>query len=237
MSDTPGTIGKLKARYGGLTLRERAIITVALLGTTWCLWLITASDYLTSRESEMTRQVRQTEVELRLATEEQQRLRRARSADPNDALRAEKAAVKAGLERLDASMANSLSRFVPPERMSELLADLLAEHRGLKLKLVRRLPSRALVGGGGDQAAVDGDDEAKPSAGDRGPAPPNLYLHPLRLEVEGRYFDVLGYVQALEDSPWRFNWRRFDYETATYPRGRAVIEIETLSRDPRWLGV
>lgn len=227
MSEANGPIAKAKARYAALTLRERAIITVALLGCTWCIWLITVSDYLTTAEAEMTRQVRQTEMELRLATEEQQQLRRARSADPNDALRSEQAAVKAILERLDAGMASSLSRFVPPERMPELLSDLLAEHRGLKLKLVKRLPSRALVAP--PAANADGA-EADPDA-------PNLFLHPLLLEVEGRYFDVLGYVQALESSTWRFNWRRFDYQTDTYPSGKAVIEIETLSRDARWLGV
>lgn len=224
---------KLKDRYAALTLRERIIISAALLGVSWCLWLITLNDFVVGEVAEHSRLLREKEMELRTATEEQQLLRRARSQDPNEALRAEQAALEEALRALDQGMAHSLSRFVPPERMAELLKDLLNEHKGLGLKLVKRLPARALLPPA--PPVPPGTTEA--SAAGSTPIAPSLYLHPLQLELTGRYFDVLAYLKTLETSSWRFNWRRFDYQTETYPLGRAVIEIETLSRDPRWLGV
>lgn len=213
------------ARFAAFSLRERVLVALGVLGSTWMLWQLTLGDALVASQVEVTRSVDQLETQLKSAAAEQQSLRVLRRADPNDALRAEQEALKALLLQLDNTLAGSLSRFVPPERMPLMLQDVLADHPGLKLKLVKRLPSRALL------TTTSADDPAADSVD------ANLYLHPLRVEFEGRYFDVLAYLQSLEQSPWQFNWRLLDFATETYPGGRAVIEIETLSRDERWLGV
>lgn len=222
-------IARVSARYAEFSIRERLLVSLGVLGCTWMLWELTIGDMVVTHQVEVARSVSQLEIQRQSAASEQQSLRISRRADPNDALRAEQAALKGLLLELDKDLAGSLSRFVAPERMPAMLQDVLAAHPGLKLKLVKRLPSRALIPD--VEKTTDGaDDEASEPR-------PNLYLHPLRVEFEGRYFDVLAYLQSLEQSPWRFNWRLLDFATQTYPAGRAVIEIETLSRDERWLGV
>ena len=231
-------VAELGERFTGFTLRERTLVTLGVLGCTWLLWQLTLGDAVLAQQVEVARTVEQLEVQLKNAAAEQQSLRLSRKADPNDALRAEQQTLKALLSELDSTLAGSLSRFVPPERMPAMLQDVLSAHPGLKLKLVKRLPSRSLLPTAEqDPELVPADGAAPPAADSANAAQANLYLHPLRIEFEGRYFDVLAYLQSLEEGPWRFNWRLLDFETEAYPGGRAVIEIETLSRDPRWLGV
>lgn len=232
MNGVKKLVERLQANYAAFSMRERVLVTLGLLGCTWMLWQLTIGDLVTSHRVTVARSVQQLENALKSATSEQQSLRIERKADPNDALRAEQAALKELLLKVDGELAGSLSRFVAPERMPALLQDVLADHPGLKLKLVKRLPARALVA----QVEQPTADSTAPTESTPKPQP-NLYLHPLRVEFEGRYFDVLAYLQTLEQSPWRFNWRLLEFATETYPAGRAVIEIETLSREQRWLGV
>ena len=49
--------------------------------------------------------------------------------------------------------------------------------------------------------------------------------------------EVLAYLAALESGSWRFSWRSFEYAVSEYPKARAIIEVETLSREREWLGV
>ncbi|MGI9328047.1 MAG: hypothetical protein ACR2PZ_22695 [Pseudomonadales bacterium] len=218
-------LAPLLERFIELSLRERLLVGAGLLGLTWMIWQFTLGATVSEQEVKIIRDVQLLRADLQAAAQEQERLRTTRKADPNEALLAEQKALKALLTELNSSVTGSLSRFVPPERMTQVLQDVLSEHPGLKLKLVQRLPTIALL-----QEPVPGEQAQQPGPG-------NLYMHPIRLEFEGRYFDVLAYLRSLEEGDWQFNWRRLDFTTQTYPTGHAVIEIETLSRDKRWLGV
>jgi MSHA biogenesis protein MshJ len=69
------------------------------------------------------------------------------------------------------------------------------------------------------------------------PAPVWIYRHPLRLEFEGAYFDVLAYLAELERGPWEFGWRQLNYQVREYPVAEVTLEIETLSREKSSIGV
>ena len=117
---------------------------------------------------------------------------------------------------MELNLKSSLSQFIPPHAMTLVLKDVMADHKKLTLTQLDRLPARELL--------PDEEDI-------------NLFLHPMRIVVEGSYLDVLDYVRSLENGDWQFNWKRFDFETKGYPKGIATIEIETLSRNEHWLGL
>lgn len=62
-----------------------------------------------------------------------------------------------------------------------------------------------------------------------------LYEHPLELTVEGRYLDLIAYLQQLERTPYKIYWR--ELEMKIDPQGAPVTRIRffTLSRGPTWL--
>jgi MSHA biogenesis protein MshJ len=62
-----------------------------------------------------------------------------------------------------------------------------------------------------------------------------LYQHGLELRVEGRYLDVLGWLDALEKTPYRIYWRELDLQVGAEGRPVTRIAFFTLSREATWL--
>ena len=211
-------------RYRSLSLRERGLIAVTLLAATWGLWAVTLGDYLTAVEQRMAGSVDGVEQRLKSALAERARLQAALARDPDDALLAERERLDAELREMNAALGDLLERFVEPERMPALLEDVIARHRGLTLTRLESLPAEPL-----DVAGRRADGTAA--------EPLWIYRHPMVMEFEGGYFDVLAYLDELERGPWRFGWRALRYQVDDHPVARVTLEIETLSRERSWIGV
>ena len=70
-------------------------------------------------------------------------------------------------------------------------------------------------------------------------APLTLYKHGLKLSLEGGYFDLLSYLQAIQASGWRLHWDSLDYQVSKVAGAPATITLVlyTLSREAGWIGV
>lgn len=202
--------------FDDLSLRERLLTSAAILGVTFAIWLYVIDRTLTSARAGVSRTIEMTQAETALATQNSADLLRLAAKDPDQAITKELAIVRADLITIEARLETSLAQFISPNAMTLVLRDVMSDHKNLSLTLLNRLPARELL-------------PAESSS--------NLYLHPMRLELEGAYLDVLHYIQSLEAGDWQFNWRSFEYIAKEYPNGVATIEIETLSRDKHWLGL
>lgn len=221
MASTSG----LLERYGSFSLRERALIAGTLLVVTWVLWAGTVGGYLDDSKTRLRGAVSSVDQRLDAARAERARLQAALAADPNARLRREQERLDARLRDMDRSLGDLLARFVDPERMPALLEDVILQHRGLTLTRMESLPAEPM----------DVSDPA--AAADAEATPVRIYRHPLRLEFEGGYFDVMAYLEELESGPWQFGWRHLHYEVRDHPVAKVTLEIETLSRDKNWIGV
>ncbi|MEZ5561274.1 MAG: hypothetical protein R3E86_22380 [Pseudomonadales bacterium] len=211
-------------RYQALSLRERILITLAVLSVTWMAWEATVGGFLASASARIERDTDAVYARLQAAVEEQSRLQRAKNSDPNVRLNEERDRLEQELRSLNSSIGEVLDRFVEPERMPALLQDVIRHHEGLKLKRMETLPVEAVVYG-------------DPHKRKEGQPPAQIYRHPLRIEFEGDYFAVLAYLAELEQGPWELGWRRLNYVVGEYPLAEVTIEIETLSREKNWIGV
>lgn len=63
----------------------------------------------------------------------------------------------------------------------------------------------------------------------------NLYRHQIELVLEGGYFDVYRYLQALEGLPRHFYWRQFDYRVEQWPKARVALTLYTLSASKEFI--
>lgn len=217
--------GSAYERYSDLSLRERALITLSVLSVTWMVWSATIGGFLEDSKIRIERDIDSVYAQMQAEVAEQTALEVAKANDPNKKLGRERTILDRELRKLSVTMGSVLDRFVPPERMPILLEDVIKNHKGLKLKRVQSLPVETVVVG---EAAKDPDKQKEL---------PRVYKHPLRLEFEGNYFEVLAYLAELEQSEWEFGWRKFDYVVASHPIAEVIIEIETLSREKSWIGV
>lgn len=214
----------LLERYQALSLRERALVALTGAALTWLVWAATLGDHLNASRQRAAGAVTGVEQRIAAALAERARLDAALAADPDEPLLRERERLDGQLRDMNASLGDLLNRFVDPERMPALLEDVIHRHEGLTLTRIESLPAEPMDVGGGQ-----GDEEAHP--------PVRIYRHPLRLEFEGSYFEVMAYLNELERGPWQFGWRELRYLVAEHPVARVTLEIETLSREKSWIGV
>lgn len=223
----------LVGRYRALTLRERALVVATLLAVTWAAWDATLGQALAASRAEARGRIDALERQIAGVRAERRQIETSGVGDPNERLRRERDRLDGKLRDMDASLGTLLDRFVAPESMPALLEDVIHQHQGLKLIRIDSLSAELMEVSAPQEQIVAGEASATPSP----PAPVRIYRHPLRLQFEGSYFDVLAYLAQIESGDWRFGWRHLDYEVRDYPVARVTVEIETLSRERSWIGV
>lgn len=203
----------LLARFDKLSLRERALVALAVLAALVGLWDVLFMQPLRKQRNALTQ-------ELSTYNETVGSSEQADQADPHRAAIMRLSDLQTQQQSIDAQLTSSAAGFVPAPKMVEVVHDVLSQQHGLKLISIRNLPMASLVPPAGETA--------------QGSAP---YVHPIELVIEGEYGEVLTYLQALEALPWRFRWKMLDLTTTQYPVNRVRIELSTLSMDKTWLGV
>jgi len=214
---------RIGERYEAFSLRERVLVLATLAALSWMLWSFVLDTPLRAELAAAERATANLQTRLEAALALQQELQQQLQKDPNSALITRRQTLEASLATVQSELEDRLGSFVPPEAMPKVLEDLLWSQPGLGLvRLATQAAEPVLLNEAGDASAAE---------------EPALYRHPVRVQLEGGYFDVLAYLEALEASSWRFGWRRLDYRVDDYPRAEVLIELETLSEDRSWLGV
>ena len=205
--------GPLFARYEALSLRERAFVSIAILGLLIASWDSLLMEPLRLKRGAL-------EAELASASAYGVTPQSDDASDPRQVSIRRAGDLQTQLQGLDTQLANTASGFVSSKRMIEVLHDMLDRQGRLGLVSIRNLPVTGLIA------------SADPAAPARPP-----YVHAIEIVIDGEYADILDYLSALEALPWKFRWTSLDLSTAGYPRNRVRIELSTLSLDSTWLGV
>jgi len=146
--------------------------------------------------------------------------------DPAVAAAARNVALKARLAALDSELKAAAQGYVTPERVSEMLRDILARQKGLQLVSLANLPVESL------SPAPEAAPAGSVAAVDRGP-----FLHPVEMVVEGDYASVVAYLRALEGMPWRIHWKQLELTAGDYPVNRIRLVIGALSLSRDWMSI
>jgi MSHA biogenesis protein MshJ len=215
------TLKRLAERVDRLSLRERGLLFGGAIVLIYIAWQTLLMDPLSARVAS---------AEQRLANAERSAEAAAlagTAADNDPAVQAatRERALRARLAELDAELADVSTGYVPPERMNELLRELLQRQRGLRLVSLRNLPVVSLSRPEKPDAAAAADERTGP------------YLHPVEVVIEGDYASVVDYLRQLEELPWRLHWRQLDLHSSEHPVNRIRIEIGTLGLSRDWMSV
>jgi len=197
--------------------RERLLILITLVlvigfaayGVIWTTGL-TQHDRLRDRIETLRNQFTANQNAL-LTLQEAQNNPRARSlSERNEALREE-------LSVLEDRISRVTDVLIPPNRMANLLRELLADN---DLTLVRLgvQPASEIQTGDSDSGVV-------------------LYRHRLELDLQGSFPALLGYLEAIEAKPWQLFWDEISIETDNYPQLEIRLRVHTLSDKKEWLNV
>jgi MSHA biogenesis protein MshJ len=155
-----------------------------------------------------------------------QQLTEERDRAGSDRLRAREADLQARLSVAEADIRRAQIELVAPQDMTHQLSAILRRFPALHVVGMVSQPP-VLVDEGTDKSGkVPANAEAHRSM---------LYEHGLELTVEGRYLDLIAYLQELEHTPYKIYWRELDLKVN--PQGVPVTKVRffTLSKGPAWL--
>ncbi len=219
------------ARFGAMTVRERAIVLLAVIAGTALVFDALAIRPLETRKKLLERQVAQTRESARLA--EAALKARESVPDPDAVKRSYRDVLRKQLAEIDQSMQGLQKGLVPSEKMAKLLEDMLGRSRGLQLVSLRTLPTQRFEAPGAAPAQKPAGKGAKPGF----PVHPErtLYRHGVEVTLQGSYPDLLEYLAQLEKLPWQMFWGRIIMSTEQYPRLRVTLTVQTLSLNQAWL--
>lgn len=228
----PAAVENATARFDRMTLRERALMAVAALAVVIMGWTVSLWDPIAARHDSLLNELTSLQEQM---TNGAQAMTDAALADPANAALATEAQLRKQLAEINARLASKSGGLIPPERMVQLIQDVLARQRGVTLISLHNKPVTTLTPPAAQAeafVATAQSEQAALEAANTGP-----FVHPVELVVEGRYLDILAYLHALEALEWRFYWKLLELETLRYPTNRVRIELNTLSMDKDWIGV
>ena len=232
----PAALERALGRFDRMTLRERALVSAATLAAIVMTWTIAIFDPLSAKQRSLSSEMASLQESIGTISES---IQSSVAADATSEAVAREAMLQTRLEALNARLASKSGGLIPPERMVQVIHDVLNRQHGVTLvslhnkavvSLVQERPAVNATTAGSADAAAD------PAPGSQ-PASSGPYVHPVELVVEGNYLDVLAYLHALENLPWRFYWKVLELQTTRYPTNRVRIELSTLSMDKDWIGV
>jgi MSHA biogenesis protein MshJ len=216
----PAALEKSFARFDQMSTRERALVAGAALVAVLMIWTIAVMDPMTAKTRALQSEMASLEGTL-TGTGNSMEDAAAQSATPS---RQREAQLQARLDTLNAQMASKSAGLIAPERMVQVIHDVLSNQRELTLVSLRNLPVTTLV-------------EPTPAEDGTVPERTGPYVHRVELVIDGRYLDIMRYLKALETSPWHFYWSSLELQTKAYPVNRVHIQLSTLSLDKDWIGV
>lgn len=210
----------LQDKVHALAVRERVIITVTV-----AVLLLGLFDQILLRPWMLERnKLQQSEQQLTHSSDEvMQKLATLEAAwahDPDQQLKDEIAQLDARHQALDADIAKITDGMVAPERMAQLLGQLLSGQSGLRVQSIKSSPAVRALAPGKKEAGPDG--VVKKDS-------PAIYRHDLVLRLHGSYAQMQQYVHSIEALPQKLVWDELEFAVENYPQGELHIAVHTLS--------
>ncbi len=221
----------------GKPVRERGIIALLILAVVWSGFNFAFLMPLDKEKSKLKMRMESTEKELQKLTAQETVLAKALTNDPNAVKKKEINQLEKKLVELEKNLQTLSAGLIPAGALPEALHDVLQNIGSLKLLGMQTLAPSKLQLVRAEQEETEKKEEKDEDVAEEDVDNVGVFKHSVVVALEGKYFDVVSYLSALENLPWKFYWESIDYEVDKYPKARVLIEVYTLSTDEGVLGV
>jgi MSHA biogenesis protein MshJ len=213
-------------RFEAFSLRERALISIAMVVVMFLLWdaLLMSQEGL--RQKQMVAEMHSINEKVAAVNGQIRDMTAALRGGEAQQVTARVQEIRTLLASLEQQQADLTVEFIRPSQMAGVLRDMLKAENGLVLTKLESLGASPLFPPSKDAAEKETRSEH-----------PGIFKHGMRIEFEGDYFKTLHYLKSLEAMPWRLYWDNVEYQVLDYPRARIAITVHTLSLDEGWIGV
>lgn len=207
---------QLNDKFTDLSPREKWLISLGgLVGLFFIILTLLIDPALSVNRTQQQQVKIESSQQQRLQSEievAQQRL----TLDPDREIDAELSKLSEQSQTLALKLSEIVGGVLTPSDMAELLEDVLASQSNLKLISLESLPAEPII------------TAEKTEVG--------YFVHPVRIELTGKYFDIQQYMAKLESMKVDYFWRDLHYQVETYPMARLVLIVHTLGTRQEFIG-
>lgn len=233
---------KVGAKLDALSVRERAMVFLAVVSI--LMWLASAllMDPLVAEQKQVSDKMQQQQTALADVQMKIMALMQAKQAVDSSPMHDRIATLDAMRQEQEDYVNGLRDRLVPPNEMASLLEKVVHQNGGLKLVGMKSLGATSLIEpkkATTDNAAPADKTQAPPEKEEGAPSVDQLqiYKHGFQVTVCGQYGDLLRYVTALEQLPVRLYWGEAKLGVETYPESVLTLTLYTLSLHKAWMEV
>ena len=213
-------------RFDAQSLRERSLIAItALVAVTFVWWTYYAEPRMIQiKAKQQENRVIGNEVDSTRAIVANIRKRMAAGVGTDKKNQLGK--LRQELQVVEERLRLKTVELIDPENMFALMNELVYRDSNLKLlNLRRREVTPALAGASSGNGGANATDE------------PGIFRHVLEIEFNGKYPDIVKYMQSMETLDWKLLWDEIEMVTEEYPSVRVKIVMSTLSTRREWVGI
>lgn len=209
---------KLAERINALSLRERALLLLAVFAVVFLIWDLAAMQPIRDRQEQVREQL--TEVRDRVAnlTRSIQQLATERTRDPNAELEARREQLETDIAALQQQLEEVHGGIAGPRQSIGVLAGLLAEQVGVDLIKLENLPVDPLY-----------TNTDRPV--------PGIFVHRVRIVIETDFDGTGNYLDRIKQLPAGVFWESMRLNVPDWPTNRVELVLYSLAFDNNWLGV
>jgi MSHA biogenesis protein MshJ len=213
-------------RIDALSLRERGIMFATVLILLYFLASSLVFSPLRIRQQRLENELKLKYEQAAAFNTQTQAIVHAATRDPDKENEARLKKLREQIGLMDPQLAGVSQSLVSPRDMARFVEQVLTRNQALQVLKVESLPP----------APVDGQPVAI-EAGAAAPANQGVYKHGMRIEVRGRYIDLVKYLRALEAMPWKVFWGQVTLEADDQAMSKLTLVIYTLSLHQGWIGI
>jgi MSHA biogenesis protein MshJ len=210
----------LGVRIDAMSLRERLFVFAAAVVVVFALVQTLLIDAGQRRVLNADTRLQSARSALEQIEQQQQLLAGQAGRNPDRTAQATLAAQETRLAGLNAELETRGHSLVPPERMAQVLKDVVRGQPGIRIDSFRTLSPHPV--------SLPGALEGSPAA---------FYRHGFEITVSGSYSALVAYLERLEALPWHLSWVETTLDATDRPDLKLTLTVHTLSLEEAWLRV
>lgn len=211
-------VGKVAERINGLSLRERALLMLAVFAVILLIWDFSTMQALGQRQETVRTELENVRERVANLTQNLQQLASERGRDPNRELAAEREALLEEIDALEVRLAERHGGIATPRESVSVLAGLLARRAGVDIVALENLPPGRLESASGNPV-------------------PGLFVHRVRVVIESDFNGIRNYLDRTAELPRGVFWESLRLTVDEWPTNRVELMLYSVTLDDRWLGV
>jgi MSHA biogenesis protein MshJ len=233
------TLKQWQEKIDARVIRERGLIFITVLAVIFALWNFTL-------QASVEKKLQGSRDQIDAATTQRKTLQtqilsatQALLNNPDTSKKAQIAQLTTDVSNVETQLQSASQSLIKADQLPLALQDVLQKTTQLTLLEVETLPVRELQIDqvGTDNLSKGSSTKTNSTTGSSSTTAAGVYEHAVALHVSGNYFQVVQFLTALEQLPWKFYWQSLDYKVTKYPNAEIILRVYTLSAEEGLLGV